>query len=109
MATTPANFTGIIGVNTLRTSIPVGTASTTVALSGPGDFPVGTTVLLPTGASAIYTYAPSTYGTITAATRFDRTATGETTVNASGAYTTPASVAIPAGSFFWAHKYASAL
>ena len=107
--TTLATVNGLIGVDPQRSTAPVGTASTTVALSGPGEHKAGTPVLVEGNKTAVYAYVPSTYGTISAGTRFDLTGTFETTVNASGKYVTPASTAIPAGSFFWAHIYASAL
>lgn len=108
---TLAISTPLIGVDPQRTSAPIngGTASTTVALSGPGDFKVGTVILVEGDKSAVYAYTPSTYGTITAATRFDLTATFETTVNATGKYVTPASTAVPAGNYFWAFLYAPVL
>lgn len=101
---------GIIGADPQRTSAPLnGVASTTVALSGPGDFKVGTPIMIEGGLTALYAYVPSTYGTITAGTRFDLSATFETVVNASGAYVTPASTAVPAGNYFWAFKFVRVL
>lgn len=108
MATLVVN-SGIIGADPQRYSAPVGTASTTVALSGPGEFKPGTPILVEGNKTAVYAYVPSTYGTISAGTRFDLTATFETSVNASGKYVTPASTAVPAGSYFWAHLYTSVL
>ena len=100
---------GIVGADPQRYSAPVGTASTTVALSGAGEFKAGTSILVEGNKTAVYAYVPSSYGTISAGTRFDLTATFETAVNASGKYVTPASTAIPAGSYFWAHTYASVI
>lgn len=100
---------GPIGIDPQRYTVPVGTASTTIALSGFGEHKPGTTTFIEGNKSAVYAYVPSTYGTITAGTRFDLSATFETVVNASGKYTTPASTAIPAGTYFWATIFASAV
>ncbi len=99
---------GPIGADNLRYTAPT-TASTTVALSTAGEHKPGTPAFTHDNKSVVYAYVPSTYGTITAGTRFDLTATFETAVNATGKYTTPPSTAIPAGSHFWAHIFASAL
>lgn len=107
--TTIANMSGIIGVNPTRYTVPNGTASTTVALSGPGEFAVLTPALIAGNKNVVYVYQPSTYGGITNSTRFDLTATGETSVNASGKYVNSTGATVPAGTFFWATIYASAL
>jgi hypothetical protein len=107
--TTLASVNGLIGIDPQRSTAPVGTASTTVALSGPGEHKVGTPTLVEGNKTAVYAYVPSTYGTITAGTRFDLTSTFETTVNASGRYVTPASTDVPAGKYFWAFEYTSPL
>lgn len=98
-----------IGADQFRITAPNGTASTTVALSGAGEHKPGTPAFTDDNKNAVYAYVPSTYGTITAGTRFDLSATFETVVNASGKYTTPPSTAIPAGSYFWAHIYTRVL
>lgn len=107
--TTIANMSGVIGVNPVRYTVPNGTASTTVALSGPGEFAAGTPALIAGNKSIVYVYEPSTYGGITNGTRFDLTATFETSVNASGKYVNSTGATVPAGSYFWATIYASAL
>lgn len=107
--TTLVTVNGLVGADPQRSSAPIGTASTTVALSGFGEHKPGTPILVEGNKTAVYAYVPSTYGTITAGTRFDLTSTFETSTNASGKYVTPASTNIPAGSYFWAHIYASVI